>query len=80
MQGLRAIAAALSVASVAILTCAVALMSLTPPAHADSSARELASYYERHMALDGDVAYGWIGSGQPRRLEHHAPCRIRGRR
>jgi alpha-tubulin suppressor-like RCC1 family protein len=68
MQGLRAIAAALSVASVAILTCAVALMSLTPPAHADSSARELASYYERHMALDGDVAYGWIGNGQPRRL------------
>ena len=68
MQGLRAIAAALSVAPVAILTCAVALMSLTPPAHADGSSRELASYYERHMALDGDVAYGWIGNGQPRRL------------
>ncbi len=28
----------------------------------------LASYYDRHMALQGNVAYGWVGNGQPRRL------------
>jgi alpha-tubulin suppressor-like RCC1 family protein len=37
-------------------------------AHADSSHPTLASYYERHMALEGEVAFGWIGRGPPRRL------------
>ena len=42
---------------------------VTPPlTQADSSSRDLASYYERHMALVGDVAYGWSGRGEPRRL------------
>ena len=41
---------------------------MTLAAHADSSDRTLASYYERHMALDGEVAYGWLGRGAPERL------------
>ena len=50
-----------------------ALMSLsllvTPPlTQADSLSRDLASYYERHMVLVGDVAYGWSGRGEPRRM------------
>lgn len=28
----------------------------------------LASYYDRHMALQRSVAYGWIGNGQPLRM------------
>ena len=44
-----------------------ALMSSTP-ARADSSAPQLASYYERHMALLGGVAYGWAGRGMPVRM------------
>lgn len=46
----------------------LALLMLAPPADADSSGPRLASYYERHMALLGDVAYGWVGRGEPRRL------------
>ena len=46
----------------------LALLVSTPTALADSSNRTLASYYERHMALEGDVAFGWIGRGEPRRL------------
>lgn len=43
-------------------------MSLsTTAAVADGSAPELASYYERHMALWRGVAYGWSGRGQPQR-------------
>ncbi len=38
------------------------------PALADGSGPQLASYYERHMALLGGVAYGWVGSGAPTRL------------
>ena len=38
-------------------------MSLSSPA--DGSGTELASYYERHMALSGGVAYAWRGQGQP---------------
>ena len=40
----------------------------SPPALADSSGPQLASYYERHMALQGGVAHGWIGRGAPVRL------------
>ncbi|MBL8350305.1 MAG: hypothetical protein JNL87_08300 [Burkholderiaceae bacterium] len=32
---------------------------------ADGSAPSLASYYERHMALVGGVAYAWRGQGRP---------------
>jgi hypothetical protein len=35
---------------------------------ADGSGPTLASYYERHMALVGGVAHGWIGRGAPRTL------------
>jgi hypothetical protein len=35
------------------------------PALADSSGPQLASYYERHMAMIDGVAYGWTGRGQP---------------
>jgi len=50
------------------LAATFVLLMSAPPAHADSSSRTLASYYERHMALDGEVAHGWIGRGQPQRL------------
>ncbi len=53
------------------LLCSLVLLILATAAtttQADSSSRSLASYYERHMALQGDVAYGWIGRGEPRRL------------
>jgi Regulator of chromosome condensation (RCC1) repeat len=44
-----------------------AIMS-SAPAHADGSGPQLASYYERHMALQGGVAWGWIGRGVPTRM------------
>jgi alpha-tubulin suppressor-like RCC1 family protein len=34
---------------------------------ADSSGPALASFYDRHMALSGGIAYAWKGSGQPLR-------------
>lgn len=37
-------------------------------ARADASAPSLASYYDRHAALLGSVAYGWSGTDAPRRL------------
>jgi alpha-tubulin suppressor-like RCC1 family protein len=52
---------------VALLPWLNTLMSSTP-AHADSSSRDLASYYDRHMALVEGVAYGWVGRGLPRRM------------
>ncbi len=51
----------------AIVLCLALLM--TPiSSHADSSSRDLASYYERHMALVDGVAYGWLGRDPPQRL------------
>ena len=47
---------------------ALALLMLPTAPQADSSGRILASYYERHMAVDGDVAFGWTGRGEPQRL------------
>jgi Regulator of chromosome condensation (RCC1) repeat len=44
------------------------LMSAAPSLRADASSVELASYYERHMALRGGVAQGWIGREPPRAL------------
>ncbi len=38
------------------------------PALADISGPQLASYYDRHMALLDGVAYGWVGRGQPLRM------------
>ncbi len=35
---------------------------------ADGSGRELASYYDRHMALVDGAAYGWVGRGAPQRM------------
>ncbi len=35
------------------------------PTLADASCPALASFYERHMALRGGVAYGWTGQGRP---------------
>lgn len=43
-------------------------MSAVPPLRADASSAVLASYYERHMALRGGVAHGWVGGGAPRAL------------
>ena len=51
-------------ALLALLAC----LMTAPAAHADSSSPTLASYYERHMALDGDVAHGWLGRNPPQRL------------
>jgi len=43
------------------------IMSSTPT-FADGSGPQLASYYDRHMALRGGVAYGWTGRGLPVRM------------
>jgi hypothetical protein len=54
-------------------TCALAagfaiFANIGHPALADSSSPELASYYERHMAIINGAAYGWTGSAQPQRM------------
>ncbi len=54
-------------ALIALLTWLSTLMS-GAPALADSSSPELASYYDRHMALVDGAAYGWLGRGTPRRM------------
>ena len=46
----------------------LAVLMFAAHSRADASNRELASYYERHMALVGGVAHGWAGSGEPRRM------------
>jgi alpha-tubulin suppressor-like RCC1 family protein len=51
-----------------VLLATFALLMSATTLHADSSSRSLASYYERHMALDGDVAHGWVGRSEPRRM------------
>ena len=48
------------------LTWLGTLMS-SPHAAADGSGHDLASYYDRHMALVDGVAYGWVGRGTPQR-------------
>lgn len=52
----------------ALAITAQALLMPTVAARADASGPSLASYYERHMALDGGVAWGWQGRDTPRRL------------
>jgi hypothetical protein len=44
------------------------LFMSSAPAFADSSGQQLASYYDRHMALLDGVAYGWTGRGVPVRM------------
>lgn len=39
-----------------------------PPALADASSPQLASYYDRHAALRDGHAFGWEGRGAPRRM------------
>ena len=51
-----------------IILLALTLMTAATSSQADSSSPSLAAYYDRHMALQGDVAYGWIGRGQPARM------------
>lgn len=51
-----------------VLTGGPQFFTSSAPAFADSSGPQLASYYDRHMALLGGVAYGWTGRGQPVRL------------
>ena len=51
----------------ALISGPLALMS-SACALADGSSPQLASYYERHMALLDGVAYGWAGQGQPIRI------------
>ena len=43
----------------AALLAGLLLAAMPPAARADSSSGDLASYYDRHMARVGDVAYGW---------------------
>ena len=50
-----------------ILFAVFAMLITATVAQADSSSPNMASYYERHMVLEGDMAYGWIGRGEPRR-------------
>lgn len=50
-----------------VLTSGTLAMT-TIPSLADSSGPQLASYYDRHMALLDGVAYGWVGRGQPMRM------------
>ena len=46
----------------------LALLLMTFSASPLAKSTGLASYYDRHMALQGNVAYGWIGNGQPSRM------------
>ncbi len=54
--------------AVFVTIACIALFVPAPRALADSSSPELASYYERHMALADGVAYGWLGRTEPRRM------------
>lgn len=51
-----------------IIVLAFTLMTTAATSQADSSSPRLASYYDRHMALAGQGAYGWVGRGQPVRM------------
>jgi len=51
-----------------VLGSAPGAMMLGAPAMADGSSAQLASYYERQMALVDGVAYAWAGGGTPQRM------------
>lgn len=48
-----------------VLALLVALSGFSLQAVADSSGEQLASYYDRQMAISGGIAYGWSGSERP---------------
>ena len=52
-------------APLAGLVVALAMSSGAPAVLADSSGEQLAAYYDRHMAIIGGTAYGWIGRERP---------------
>lgn len=52
-----------------VLTSGPCFLMNNTPALADSSGPQLASYYERHMALQDGVAYGWTGHAAPQRMK-----------
>jgi len=54
--------------AIARVTVLVTAIMSAAGARADSSSRDLASYYDRHMALVDGVAYGWVGRGAPSRM------------
>lgn len=43
----------------------IAMFSFSPKVAADASGGQLASYYDRHMAISGGIAYGWTGNERP---------------
>lgn len=45
-----------------------ALLLIIQPCRGDSSGPDLASYYDRHMAIIDNTAFGWTGSNQPKRM------------
>lgn len=47
---------------------AVSFMALTGICLGDSSSPNLASYYDRHMAIINDAAFGWTGANKPRHM------------
>lgn len=51
-----------------LLLVFIFFVTMSAPAQADSSSPDLASYYDRHMALVGGVALGWTGRGEPQRM------------
>jgi hypothetical protein len=53
---------------------AILLPAMSPifPALADSSSPILAAYYDRQMAVAGNVAYGWQGQDAPQRIHGDA--------
>ena len=59
----------MDVSALALTLASLTLLMFPMATQADSSGPALASYYDRHMALDGDVAHGWTGSGTPRRMK-----------
>ena len=51
-----------------LATLLLAMLMSVAPASADSSSPLLATYYDRQMAIVGQVAYGWQDTDRPRRI------------
>jgi hypothetical protein len=54
--------------SAALVPSGIAMLATPAATRADASHPQLASYYERHGALIGGMAYGWDGTGVPRAM------------